>query len=70
MSDYPNPNVHRGDGISGRGLLAAAGVIVFVIVLLAAVGSNNAPTANEATMPSGVAPVEEAPAIVAPVGVD
>jgi hypothetical protein len=28
MSDYQNPNIHRGQGISGRGLLIAAVVLV------------------------------------------
>jgi len=39
MSDYPNPNLHRGDGTSGRGLLIAFAVIVAVVALLALVGS-------------------------------
>ncbi|MEO0400964.1 MAG: hypothetical protein AAF214_01175 [Pseudomonadota bacterium] len=39
MSDYPNPNLHRGDGVSGRGLLIAFAVIVGFIALLALLGS-------------------------------
>ena len=35
MSDYPNPNIHRGDGVSGRGLLISFAVIVAVVALLA-----------------------------------
>ena len=39
MSDYPNPNIHRGDGVSGRGLLISFAVIVAVVALLALLGS-------------------------------
>ncbi|APX10608.1 hypothetical protein [Tateyamaria omphalii] len=39
MSDYPNPNIHRGDGVSGRGLLISFAVIVAVVALLAVLGS-------------------------------
>lgn len=39
MSDYPDPNIHRGDSTSGRGLLIAFAIIVAVVALLALVGS-------------------------------
>ena len=39
MSDYPNPNLHRGDGVSARGLLIALAIIVGIVVLLAVAGA-------------------------------
>ena len=39
MSDYPNPNIHRGDGVSGRGILVAVAIVAAIILLLAVVGS-------------------------------
>jgi len=69
MSDYPHTNINRGNGVSGRGLLAAAGVIIFAVVVLAILGANNAPPANEATAPIAE-PADDAAPIVAPVGTD
>ena len=63
MSDYPNPNIHRGDGTSGRGLLIAFAVIVAVVALLALVGSIGGGAGGEAGGENAVTP---APALQAP----
>lgn len=64
MSDYPNPNIHRGDGVSGRGILVAFGIVVALIAILALVGSlggeEGAPTQDAIT------PAAESTAPVAP----
>ncbi len=39
MSDYPNPNIHRGDGVSGKAILIAILAIGAIVLLLALVGS-------------------------------
>ena len=65
MSDYPNPNIHRGDGVSTRGILTALGIVLAIIVLLAVVGSlggggEGAPTQDAITPATdgAVAPTE------------
>ena len=56
MSDYPNPNIHRSDGISARGLLITLGVVLFIFVLLAALGSSTTDDGTpRATLPEGAA---------------
>lgn len=67
MSDYPNPNLHRSDGISARGLLIALGVVLFIFVVLAALGSSSTSDGTpRATLPAdGTAvPAIDAPATV------
>lgn len=69
MSDYPNhnPNLHRADGVSGRGILIALGVVVLVVAILAALGSGSGggeavlPAAEDTTAPaaSTAQPVSE-----------
>ena len=67
MSDYPNPNIHRGDNVSGRGILVAFGIVLAIIMLLAFVGSlgsgggEGAPTQDAITpaVESTVAPTVE-----------
>ncbi|MEL6450834.1 MAG: hypothetical protein AAFQ19_06205 [Pseudomonadota bacterium] len=59
MSDYPNPNLHRSDGVSGRGLLIALGVIVAIIALLAVVGTSTAPTGDGAVSQDAIAPATD-----------
>ena len=62
MSDYPNPNIHRGDGVSGRGLLIALLVIVGFVVLLAIFGGGgDAPTTTGTPLPAETAPATTAP---------
>jgi len=61
MSDYPNPNLHRGDGTSGRGLLIAFAVIVAVVALLALVGSIGGGEGSEAGGENAITPPAEAP---------
>ena len=56
MSDYPNPNIHRSDGISLRGVLITLGVVLFIFVLLAALGAS---TTDDGT-PRAVAPAVDA----------
>ena len=59
MSDYPNPNIHRGEGVTGRGLLIAFGIIVAIIAILAIVGTSNPPaegTAGEEVITPAPAP--------------
>ncbi len=63
MSDYPNPNIHRSDGISARGLLITLGVVAFIFVLLAALGSGTVPQDPNA---QGAAPIAEETAPAAP----
>ncbi len=66
MSDYPNPNIHRSDGISTRGLLITLGLILFVFVLLAALGSSSTSDGTpRAVLPGdAAAPAVEQPATV------
>ena len=58
MSDYQNPNLHRGDGVSGRSILVALLAILGVVVLLALAGSfggegdGTAPAAGDAVAPA------------------
>ena len=42
MADYPNTNIQRSDGVSGRGILISILVILAVLVGLAILGSNSA----------------------------
>ncbi|WP_299144805.1 hypothetical protein [uncultured Tateyamaria sp.] len=58
MSDYPNPNLHRGDGVSGRGLLIAFGVIVAFIAILALVGASGGPE-NGTVSQDAIAPATD-----------
>ncbi|MEL6619716.1 MAG: hypothetical protein AAFP16_12620 [Pseudomonadota bacterium] len=70
MSDYPNPNLHRGDGVSARGLLIALAIIVAIVALLAIAGAiggggtgdggEGAPTQDAITpaVPSTAVPTE------------
>lgn len=51
MSDHSNPNLHRGDGVSGRGVLIALLVIVGIIALLAMAGSMGSDA--DGTAPAG-----------------
>ena len=43
MSDYSNPNIHRGQGISGRGLFIAVIVLVAFVFALAYLGASSVP---------------------------
>ncbi|WP_299628218.1 hypothetical protein [uncultured Tateyamaria sp.] len=70
MSDYPNPNapnhnLHRGDGVSGRGVLIALLVLLAVIVLIAIVGSIGG--AGDGTAPTSdvISPAVETPLLPA-----
>ncbi|KIC51315.1 hypothetical protein [Tateyamaria sp. ANG-S1] len=56
MSDYPNPNIHRGDGVSGHGLLISFAVIVAVVALLALLGSVGSGGREGAPTPDAIAP--------------
>ncbi|WP_299657089.1 hypothetical protein [uncultured Tateyamaria sp.] len=56
MSDYPNPNIHRGDGVSGRGLLISFAVIVAVVALLALLGSIGSGGGEGAPTQDAIAP--------------
>ncbi len=60
MSDYPNTNVHRGDGVSARGLLVAVAIIVAIIGLLAFAGSMGEQGEGAATQ-DAITPAVEAP---------
>lgn len=68
MSDYPNPNLHRSDGVSAKGILITLGVILAVFALLAALGAGTRggdpvlPAATDdaaATAPATPQPVNE-----------
>ena len=63
MSDYPNPNLHRGDGVSGRGLLIAFGVIVAIIAILALVGSIGGVPEGGTVSQDAIAPAVEGVAV-------
>lgn len=43
MSDYTNPNLHRGSGVTGRGLLIAVAVLVALVFALAYLGASTVP---------------------------
>ena len=43
MSDYSNPNINRGQGITGRGLLIAVAVLVAFVFALAYLGASSVP---------------------------
>ena len=43
MSEFTNRDVHRGDGVSGRGLLIGVLVVLVLIIGLAIIGSNSTP---------------------------
>ena len=59
MSDYPNPNIHRGDGVSARGVLVAFGVVLAVILLLALVGSLGSGGGEGAPTQDAITPAAE-----------
>lgn len=58
MSDYPNSHLHRSDGVSGRGLLIAAGVLGLIILGLILIGGGSDPQAlpSDAITPEATAP--------------
>ncbi|WP_390913900.1 hypothetical protein [Pseudosulfitobacter sp. SM2401] len=75
MSDYTNPNIHRGQGITGRGLLIAVAVLVAFIFALAYLGASTVPEGSLESGATGAelgadgvitpaAPVESNPAAV------
>jgi hypothetical protein len=65
MADYPNPNIHRGQGISGRGLLIAG--VVLAIFALSFIGTSTVPASDGL----GEQPAVTEPAIqTAPVPLD
>ncbi|WP_223423563.1 hypothetical protein [Tateyamaria pelophila] len=55
MSDHSNLNLHRGDGVSRRGVIVALVVVLGIVVLLAMGGT------GDGTAPAGdvIAPVAE-----------
>ncbi|MEL6566310.1 MAG: hypothetical protein AAF822_07780 [Pseudomonadota bacterium] len=59
MSDYPNPNIHRGDGVSARGILVAFGIVLAIIALLAVVGSLGSGGGEGAPTQDAIAPATE-----------
>jgi hypothetical protein len=63
MSDYQNPNIHRGQGISGRGLLIAAVVLVAATFALSFIGTSTVPAGDGlGTQPSIAEPaIQTAP---------
>jgi len=68
MSDYPNTNspnhnLHRGDGVSGRGVLIALLVLLGVIILLAVVGSMGGAGDGTAPATDVVPPAAETPVL-------
>ena len=60
MSDYTNPNIHRGSAITGRGLLIAVAVLVAFIFLLAYLGASSVPATDENGLPVSGASSESA----------
>jgi hypothetical protein len=64
MSDYPNPNLHRGDGVSARGLLIGLGVIVAILVLLVLAGGGGGDgTADETVSQDAISPATTSVAV-------
>ena len=63
MSDYPNPNIHRGDSVSARGILVAFGIVAAIIVLLAIVGSVGSGGGEGASTQDAIAPAAENPVV-------
>ncbi|MEO0503655.1 MAG: hypothetical protein AAFZ14_10040 [Pseudomonadota bacterium] len=66
MSDYPNPNIHRGDGVSGRGILVAVAIVAAIILLLAVVGSLGSGGGEGAPTQDAIAPAPAAEGTVVP----
>ncbi|MEP6066574.1 MAG: hypothetical protein ABJ246_12095 [Paracoccaceae bacterium] len=67
MADYPNTDIQRSDGVSGRGILISILVILAVLVGLAILGSNPAqvdPTGISSTSEQAPAAVDTTPAPV------
>lgn len=59
MSDYPNTNIHRGQGISGRGLLITAVVLILAIFALSFLGASTAPSGNiESAIEAAPVPID------------
>lgn len=65
MSDYPNPNIQRGDGVSGKGILVALLVILGIIALLAIVGSVGGAGDGAAVPADAITPAAETPVLPA-----
>ncbi len=63
MSDYPNPNIHRGDGVSARGILVAFGIVLAIILLLAVIGSMGSGGGEGAPTQDAIAPAVEGTAV-------
>lgn len=61
MSEFTNRDIHRGDGVSTRGILISIAVILFVIVGLATLGGGGGAPADPAALESAPA-AEPAPA--------
>lgn len=61
MSDYPNPNIHRGEGVTGRGLLIAFGIIIAIIAILAIVSTGTPPADGTAGQEVITPPPEAVP---------
>ena len=59
MSDNSNLNLHRGDGVSRRGVIVALVVVVGIVVLLAMAGSGDgtAPAGDAISPAAETAPV-------------
>lgn len=65
MADHSNLNdIQRGDGVSARGLLITAVILVAIIAAIAFLGGNGEPTTGE----QGVAPTAAQP--IAPATAD
>lgn len=56
MSEFTNRDVHRGDGVSTRGILISIAVILFVIIGLAMLGGGGG------GVPADPAALDSAPA--------
>ncbi|WP_415920174.1 hypothetical protein [Tateyamaria sp. SN6-1] len=59
MSDYPNPNIHRGDGVSARGVLVAFAIVAAIILLLAIVGAMGSGGSEGAPTQDAIAPAAQ-----------
>lgn len=69
MSDYTDQNISRSDGVSAKGLIVAAAVLVGLLVLMSFIGGGSGSpegAAGDAAVPIAPATDDAVPAPAAP----